>query len=116
MKNFIQPGCNLVVAMPYDRLSGQGVKVGQLFGVCTNDALNTVDNVIVTEGVFELTKAGSQAWAVGALIYWDNTNKNCTTTATANLLIGAAVEAVGSGAGETLGKVRLNGAARADGA
>lgn len=111
MKNYIARGENLTLAMPYDRLAGQGVQVGQMFGVCSNDALSGADNAVVTEGVFEITKVGSQAWTVGALVYWDNTNKRCTTVSTSNTLIGAAVEAVGSGAGETLGKVRLNGAA-----
>lgn len=65
--------------------SGPGEKVGQLFGVAT--------------GVFELTKISSQAWTVGALVYWDDTNKRCTTVTTANLLIGVAAAAVAGGAG-----------------
>ena len=35
-------------------------------------------------------------------------NKRTTTVATDNTLIGAAVEAVASGAGDTIGRVRLN--------
>jgi predicted RecA/RadA family phage recombinase len=58
--------------------------------------------------VFDLKKVGSQAWAVGDKIYWDNTAKQATKTATDNTLIGAAIEAVGNGAGETVGRVRLN--------
>jgi predicted RecA/RadA family phage recombinase len=61
-----------------------------------------------------LTKAGSQAWTVGALVYWDDTNKRCTTVATGNLLIGAAIAAVDNAAGSTTGRVRLNGVARAN--
>jgi predicted RecA/RadA family phage recombinase len=107
-KNFIQFGDVLDLAAPYDRLSGQGAQVGQIFGVAEIDVLNTVVGPFKTQGVWELTKIGSQAWTVGALIYWDNTNKRCTTSASGNLLIGVCVVAVGSGAGETLGKVRLN--------
>ena len=59
-------------------------------------------------GVFDITKVGSQAWTVGARVYWDDTNKRCTTVATENTLIGVAVEAVASGAGDTIGRVRLN--------
>ena len=59
-------------------------------------------------GVFDITKVGSQAWTVGAKVYWDDTNKRCTTVATDNTLIGVAVEAVASGAGDTIGRVRLN--------
>ncbi|MFC7703670.1 capsid cement protein [Plastorhodobacter daqingensis] len=58
--------------------------------------------------MFDLTKIGSQAWAVGATVYWDDTNKRCTTVATDNTLIGVATEAVASGAGDTIGRVRLN--------
>ncbi len=61
-------------------------------------------------GVFDINKIGSQAWTVGAKVYWDNTNKRCTTVSTDNTLIGVAVEAVASGAGDTIGQVRLNAA------
>ena len=62
-------------------------------------------------GVYDLPKTASQAWTVGAKVYWDNTAKACTTTVGSNTLIGIAVLAVGGGAGETTGRVRLNGAA-----
>jgi predicted RecA/RadA family phage recombinase len=70
---------------------------------------------MVTEGVFEVTKTGSQAWTVGAAIYGVGTTTLVATTATTsgNILIGTAVAAVGSGAGETIGRVRLNGSAPA---
>lgn len=109
MKNFVQPGVNLTLAAPYDRLSGEGALIGGIFGVASNDVDSGDDGVFVTEGVFDLAKVDSQAWTVGAAIYWDDTNKYCTTTATSNTLIGAALAAVGSGAGETVGRVRLNG-------
>ena len=61
-------------------------------------------------GVYELKKLGSQAWSAGDKVYWDNTNKEATKTATANTLIGVAVEAVAGGAGDVIGRVRLNAA------
>lgn len=109
MDNFIQPGRVVTVAAPYDVVSGAGLLVGSLFGVAAYDALSTVNVEAVTEGVFNLKKAGSQAWTVGAKVYWDDTAKACTTTASGNTLIGVATSAVGSGAGETTGSVRLNG-------
>ncbi|MEP5730352.1 MAG: capsid cement protein [Sulfitobacter sp.] len=58
--------------------------------------------------VFDLNKTGSQAWAdIGAKIYWDDTNKRCTTGASGNKLIGVALEVVGATASETVGQVRL---------
>lgn len=113
MKTFVQEGRYITVAAPYDVEAGDGCQVGQMFGVAAGDALTGAALELCTQGVFAIDKVGSQGWTVGALIYWDDTNKYCTTTATDNLLIGAAVEAVGSGAGETVGKVRLNGIAQA---
>lgn len=110
MKNYVQPGQTLTVTAPYAVASGAGVLVGSLFGVATAAAALSATVEIETEGVFDLVKAGSQAWTVGARIYWDDTAKNCTTTAASNKLIGVAVAAVGSGAGETIGRVRLSAA------
>ena len=59
-------------------------------------------------GVVEIAKAGTQAWSVGAKVYWDDTNKQATNVATGNTLIGVAVLPVGGTAGETTGRVRLN--------
>jgi predicted RecA/RadA family phage recombinase len=109
MKNHVQPGDIVGVTAPANVLSGAGVLVGSLFGVAVADALSGTDVQIAVEGVFTLPKVGSQAWTVGALIYWNGTA--CTNVASTNKLIGAAVVAVGSGAGETIGTVRLNGTA-----
>jgi predicted RecA/RadA family phage recombinase len=108
MKNYVQPGNTITLTAPYAVSSGDGLLVGAIFGVATGSAGNgeTIEAALV--GVFDLTKVGSQAWAVGDKIYWDNTAKTTTKTTTSNTLIGVAVEAVGSGAGETLGRVRLN--------
>lgn len=107
MKNFIQCGKTLTLAAPYDRLSGQAALVGFLFGVACTDVLSGAEAEFQTEGVFDLVKVGSQAWTVGAKIYWDDTNKYLTTTASGNTLVGACVLAVGSGAGETTGRIRI---------
>jgi predicted RecA/RadA family phage recombinase len=114
MRNYVQEGDRLTLAAPYALTSGQGAQVGQIFGVTNSDAANGATTVLKTSGVFDLTKVGSQAWTAGALVYWDNTNRRCTTTATGALLIGAAVAAVANGAGDTIGRVRLNGTFRAN--
>jgi predicted RecA/RadA family phage recombinase len=62
-------------------------------------------------GVWDCAKVGSQAWNEGDIIYWDNSAKVFTKTSTSNFRAGFAVLAVGSGAGETVGRVRLNGIA-----
>lgn len=107
MKNFVQNGVNVTLAAPYAVASGAGALVGSLFGVASAAYASGESGVFVTEGVFDLVKVGSQAWTVGAKVYWDDTNKRCTTTASGNTLIGVALAAVGSGANDTTGRVRL---------
>jgi len=109
MKNYIQPGKTITLPAPYAVSSGDGLLVGAIFGVASaNSAIGeTVEASLV--GVFDLKKAASQAWAVGDKIYWDNTAKEATKTATGNTAIGVAVEAVGNAASETIGRLRLNG-------
>ena len=109
MKNYVQPGNTITLTAPYAVASGDGLLVGAIFGVAAGDAASgaTVETALV--GVFDLTKIGSQAWTVGAKVYWDDTNKRCTTVATDNTLIGVAVDAVAGGAGDTIGRVRLSG-------
>ncbi|CAM5772672.1 DUF2190 family protein [Bosea minatitlanensis] len=109
MKNYVQPGRTITLAAPYAVASGDGLLVGSIFGVATASAAlgELVEAHFV--GVFDLKKTASQAWSVGDKVYWDNTAKEVTKTVSTNTLIGAAIEAVGSGAGETIGRVRLNG-------
>ncbi len=109
MKTYVQPGNTITVTAPYDVTSGDGLLVGAIFGIASGDALTGAEVEVVTTGVFDMTKAASQAWAVGDKVYWDNTNRVATKTATANTLIGVAVAAVGGTASETTGRVRLNG-------
>lgn len=107
MKNQIHSDEIVTLAAPYAVNSGAGALVGALFVVAGTTLANGETGAFVTRGVFDLTKVGSQAWTVGAKVYWDNTNKYCTTTSSGNTLIGVALVAVGSGAGETTGRVRL---------
>ncbi|WRH63813.1 MAG: DUF2190 family protein [Fuscovulum sp.] len=110
MKNYVQPGNTITLTAPYAVASGEGLLIGSIFGVASGPAAlgETVETTLV--GVFDLTKVGSQAWTAGAKVYWDNTNKRCTTVSTDNTLIGVATEAVANGAGDTIGRVRLNAA------
>ncbi|MES2845635.1 MAG: DUF2190 family protein [Pseudomonadota bacterium] len=108
MQNFVQTGDVVTIPAPAAVSSGDGVLAGSLFGVAQTDAESGADVAIATRGVFDLVKAASQAWTVGARIYWTGTE--CTTTASTNKLIGVAVVAVGSGAGETTGRVLLSAA------
>ena len=108
MKNYVQPGNTVTLTAPYAVTSGDGLLVGSIFGVAAGDATNaeTVETALV--GVFDLKKVGSQAWSAGDKVYWDNTNKEASKTATGNTLIGVATEAVAGGAADVIGRVRLN--------
>lgn len=105
MKNYVSPGDHVTLAAPYAVSAGDGALVGSIFGVAQEDAENAADVVLVTRGIFDMAKVSAQAWTVGAKIYWDNTAKNCTTTASSNTLIGTAV-AVAANPSAT-GRVRL---------
>jgi predicted RecA/RadA family phage recombinase len=110
MKNFIAIGAMLQITAGAAYSYGDGVVAGGIFGVATGDIANGAEGTIALTGVYSLPKVGSQAWTVGARVYWDAANDRCTTTGAGGLLfIGTAVSAVGSGAGETAGNVRLNG-------
>ncbi len=106
MKNYVMDGDTLTIpAAPAAVLSGAGLQIGTLFGFAHADAASGAPVVIKTRGVFNHAKAGSQAWTVGAAVYWDNTAKVLTTTVASNKLVGYATIAVGSGAGETIGQI-----------
>lgn len=108
MKTLVSDGKTITVTAPYQVNSGVGCLVGSLFGVTQDAAANAATVVLALTGIYTLAKATGAAWTVGALVYWDNTNKVCTTTASTNKLIGVAASAQASG--DTTGQVRLNGA------
>lgn len=107
MKNFISPGDVVTVPAPYDVASGAGALVGTLFGIAAFAAVSGAPVEIRTRGVFDTAKNSAEAWTVGAKVYWDNTNKVVTTTATSNTEIGKAVDVAANPSG--IGRVRLNG-------
>lgn len=122
MKNFVAEGN--IITVPTEALllgdsviGGKGYLLsGGLFGVATatvevTDIGQGKDCTIATTGIFDLPKQPSQAWLIGAKIYWDGMNERATTTATGNTLIGIAMLATGGTAGEIIGRVRLNGVA-----
>jgi predicted RecA/RadA family phage recombinase len=104
--NYIQPGDTIIVPATEDTVSGDGVLVGNIFGVAINDAGSGDDVPIKTTGVWRLPKVSAQAWTVGQVIYWDDGNDRCTTADT-NVAIGVAV-AIANNPSAT-GDVRLHG-------
>jgi len=109
MKNWICQGNQLTLTAPYALTSGQGALIGAaLFGVAAADIANGASGPFHLVGCFALTKKAGDTPAQGAKLYWDNTNKYVTTTATSNTYIGAAIAAALSA--DATVSVRLNGA------
>lgn len=108
MQNKIQEGRALDFAAPYDLSSGDGFMVGKVFAVATGDAASGGTIVGERYGVFDLKKAATQPWtAYTTPVYWDATNKVCTSVATNNVLIGVAAADAASSATGTTGQVLL---------
>jgi predicted RecA/RadA family phage recombinase len=105
VKNFIQPGNTLTLTAPSGGVvSGSAYLIGSLFVVASGsaDAGEPFEGVRV--GAFTLPKATGQTWTEGAALYWDDTAKVCTTTATSNTRVGwsASVAATGASTGAVL--------------
>jgi predicted RecA/RadA family phage recombinase len=82
-------------AVPYAGgvTSGQGVLVGALFGVAAVDGVQNAVIECQTKGVFDIAKEPALAITAGARLFWDNTNRRLTTTATGNFQVGLATVA-----------------------
>jgi len=108
MNNYVQPGDVLTLTAPYAVASGEGALIGtNIFGVATAAVANGAVGEFKTTGVIDIKTKTTDTPSVGSIAYWDNTNKEVTTTSTSNTKIGVFVAAKSSG--PTVGRVRLNG-------
>lgn len=107
MKNFVQAGENITVTATAAATSGEGVKVGELFGIAAGDAAIGGDLDLVTVGVFEMPKVNTDDIAVGDAVYFRTADGLVTKTASGNTKVGIAVTAAGNPSGTV--NVRLNG-------
>lgn len=109
MKNYVQKGENITVTATAAASSGEGVLVGSLFGIAAGDAAIGEDLDLVTVGVFTMPKVSTDAFTVGAVVYWDDSAGLVTTDddTGSNPAIGLAVTAAANPSGTV--NVRLNG-------
>jgi len=108
MKTFIQNGDVITIPAPTAGItSGDGVLVGNLFGVAANTAVEGELAEVATTGVYTLPKATSTVLALGARVAWDNVTRVVTTPGTGCYVIGVAVNEAGNGAATV--SVRLDG-------
>ncbi|WP_316168955.1 MULTISPECIES: DUF2190 family protein [unclassified Bradyrhizobium] len=92
MRSMYQKGRNLTVpAITTAVTGGQAVKYGSLFGIIEADTAVGDDAVLVRSGVHsDQPKDTASAWTFGDILYWDDTAKKFTKTATNNLRVGYA--------------------------
>lgn len=110
MKSAVQKGEVLSFTAPYAVASGAPFKVGAFVAVAQNTTASGAAVEGQMEGVYNLPKTSAQAWSIGDKIYWDDTNKVMTTTATSNTLVGAATAAAANPS--SVGQVYLDGVIR----
>jgi predicted RecA/RadA family phage recombinase len=96
-KKYIQPGDVLDHVAVAVLTSGIGVLIGKRLGVALGNAAIGDTVALQVKGVFDMPKLSTDVIAQGDLLYWDNTNKRLTSTATSNTLAGYAAAASASG-------------------
>jgi predicted RecA/RadA family phage recombinase len=87
---------------------GQVVVLGDMVLVAPAAIKANEQGELATVGVYEVAKASGTSTAIGAgvLVYWDDTNKRVTTTASGNKKMGYTVKAAVDA--DTTTRVMLN--------
>ena len=112
MKTYIQNGHVITVPTPAGGIaSGEGLIVGNIFGIAAHSSAEGDLLELATTGVYKLPKAIAAVLTVGARVAWDNTAKQANTPGAGRFPIGIATEAAGNGI--TSIAVRLDGVATA---
>lgn len=109
MRTQTQTGNVITVAAPYAVASGDGAKVGSFFGIATSAAAISASLELALTGTYAITCLAADSGAVGTKMYWDDTNKRLTTTASTHMFVGSLT--VSKVASETTATIRLNGIA-----
>ena len=111
MKNHIQKGDVITVPAPAGgTVSGEGVIVGNIFGIAAYAAAVGEPVELATTGVYQLPKATAAVLTVGPRVAWDNTAKNINVPGAGRFPVGVATEAAGNGV--TGVAVRIDGVAK----
>lgn len=107
--NFIKPGHVVTLTAPSGGVvAGICYLIGALLVFAKTTAAEGEEFEGAVDGVYEnAPKTTGQSWTEGAKVYWDNTAKKFTTTATSNTLVGVILAAAASA--DTVGTIMLNG-------
>ena len=110
MKNHVQKGDVITVPTPAGGIaSGEGLIIGNIFGIAAYAAAVGDPLELATTGVYQLPKATAAVLTVGARVAWDNTAKKINVPGTRRFPVGISTEAAGNGI--TSVAVRLDGLA-----
>ena len=105
--NYVQEGKTVTLTAPYTVAPGEGALVGTIFGVALLDVTSAAAGQFATYGIWDLKATTADTFAQGAVVYWDNDAKECTSTSSSNKLIGVAMAAKTNS--QTTVRVRLDG-------
>jgi len=106
MKNFIQKGTSLEYPNAGGAIaSGDAIDLGTSLVVATTDIASGDTGSVLTEGVVELPKNNTEAFAFGEKLYW-NAGQLSTTDAGSDTVAGFASEDALAAA--TVGRVKLS--------
>lgn len=90
MNTLVNKGQSIEIPAPAGGfVSGQPVLVGSIVGISVNKYAEGETSVIWLTGSHIVPKA-AEVWAAGDKLYWDDTAKKFTKTATSNTLAGYA--------------------------
>ena len=99
MKNFISRGAVLTLTAPRDLSSGEMFVVGDLPGVAQTDAVSGSSVEALTVGEVRLPKTNVEI-VQGKKVYWNDTNREVTLTASGAVPIGFATRTAEAGASQ----------------
>jgi predicted RecA/RadA family phage recombinase len=105
---FVQDGKSIDITLDGDVNVGDVVPLGTLMvGVANTSGLTGEVISVTTEGVYTITATTADTVAIGAQLYFDETNRVVTTTATDNIKAGIAMS-VKAGATAGVVDVKIN--------
>jgi predicted RecA/RadA family phage recombinase len=110
MRTFLKDGVNFDAVSPAGgTVSGNAYLIGAaIFGIAVTDSVPGDTVSLRRLGQFTaMPKAAGAAWAVGDILYWDNTAFNFTKTVGSNTRVGVAASVQLSA--DTAGDVLLDG-------
>jgi len=92
---FVQSGDNIDYTPTADVATGAVIVQGELIGVAKRPIPANTQGSLAVDGVFDFPKATAVGSAIGmgALVYWNATAQQATTTASGNKLIGKSIKA-----------------------